>query len=72
MQVLICDVEKYKFSSCDLGRHEGMLAGHCSLLHRGCSVVSCDRPIVPIEAHRQEQLFTGHAVLDDHCALGRL
>jgi len=58
--------------SCDLGRHEGMLARHRSLLHRGRSVVSCDRPIVPIEAHSQEQLFAGHAVLDDHCALGRL
>jgi len=49
-----------------------MLAGHRSLLHRRRSIVSCDRPVVPIETHRQEQLFAGHVVLDDHRALGRL
>jgi len=54
------------------GRLKGMLVRHRSLLHRGRSAVSCDRPIVPIEAYRQKQLLAGHAVLDDHCALGHL
>lgn len=49
-----------------------MLDGHRSLLRCGRSAVSCDRPIVPIETHRQEHLFACHAVLDDHRALGRL
>lgn len=51
-----------------------MLGGRRSLLYRGRSVMSCDRPIIPIEAdvHRQEQLSAGHAVLDNYCALSRL
>ena len=56
----------------DLGRHEGMLVGNRSLLHCGRSDVPYDRLIIPIEAHRQKYLFADHAVLDDHCAFGRL
>lgn len=56
----------------DLDRHEGMLDRHLQSLHLGRFTVPCDRPIVPIEAHRQEHLFAGHVVLDDHRAPGHL